>query len=85
MNSRGTRKDRDKDCRNEQQEPIWWVLPDLHNYMLINILIRFQNLQHIIINNHNSWKMSEKTPEDLEFEAKLAKATYKTTYNGIGA
>lgn len=42
-------------------------------------------MQHIIINNHNSWKMSEKTPEDLEFEAKLAKATYKTTYNGIGA
>lgn len=28
--------------------------------------------------------MAEKTPEDIEFEKKLAQATYKTTYNGIG-
>lgn len=29
--------------------------------------------------------MSGKTPEDIEFEQKLAKATYKTTYQDIGA
>ena len=28
--------------------------------------------------------MSQKTAEDIEFEKKLAKATYKTTYQGIG-
>ena len=28
--------------------------------------------------------MSGKTPEDIEFQKKLAQATYKTTYQGIG-
>ena len=28
--------------------------------------------------------MAEKTAEDIEFEKKLAKATYKTTYQDLG-
>lgn len=29
--------------------------------------------------------MAEKTAEDIEFEKKLAKATYKTTYQDLGS
>ena len=29
--------------------------------------------------------MNENAPHDLDFEAKLAKSTYKTTYSAIGS
>jgi len=56
-------------------------VPDL----LIELIYNCISLLLVSLNNFkNIMSNQTKTPEDLEFEAKLAKAFYKTTAKNIG-